>query len=315
MMKKNFLILLLFSIGVNAQINRFFYDYKYIPNTNDKTKSENKLMVLDIDKQKGSNYYTDKSHKLSDSLSKTNEEDPELKKLKSEVAGSDFKKITEVKSSITIGDDYDYRVIKQYPDYKTYLVKNISFDTYKIIEDQKIVWKIFPDKQKIGEFNAQKATTSFGGRQWTAWFTVDIPFQDGPYKFCGLPGLIVKIEDDTASHIMTLLGNKIVEENNEIKADENLPKNLASIVKGNEIEVTKEKFHKIEQDYKKDPSIGLKLLMGSLGNGANVQKVIIKEDGKPSEDKDINDVYKLIEKASKESEKNNNNPIELDLEK
>uniref|UniRef100_UPI002587EFBD GLPGLI family protein n=1 Tax=uncultured Chryseobacterium sp. TaxID=259322 RepID=UPI002587EFBD len=206
-------------------------------------------------------------------------------------------------------------VIKQYPDYKTYLVKNISFDTYKIIEDQKIVWKIFPDKQKIGEFNAQKATTSFGGRQWTAWFTVDIPFQDGPYKFCGLPGLIVKIEDDTASHIMTLLGNKIVEENNEIKADENLPKNLASIVKGNEIEVTKEKFHKIEQDYKKDPSIGLKLLMGSLGNGANVQKVIIKEDGKPSEDKDINDVYKLIEKASKESEKNNNNPIELDLEK
>lgn len=272
-------------------------------------------MVLDIDKQKGSNYYTDKSHKLSDSLSKTNEEDPELKKLKNEVAGSDFKKITEVKSSITIGDDYDYRVIKQYPDYKTYLVKNISFDTYKIIEDQKIVWKIFPDKQKIGEFNAQKATTSFGGRQWTAWFTVDIPFQDGPYKFCGLPGLIVKIEDDTASHIMTLVGNKIVEENNEIKADENLPKNLASIVKGNEIEVTKEKFHKIEQDYKKDPSIGLKLLMGSLGNGANVQKVIIKEDGKPSEDKDINDVYKLIEKASKESEKNNNNPIELDLEK
>ena len=105
MMKKNFLILLLFSIGVNAQINRFFYDYKYIPNTNDKTKSENKLMVLDIDKQKGSNYYTDKSHKLSDSLSKTNEEDPELKKLKSEVAGSDFKKITEVKSSITIGDE------------------------------------------------------------------------------------------------------------------------------------------------------------------------------------------------------------------
>ncbi|WP_409789344.1 GLPGLI family protein [Chryseobacterium hispalense] len=314
-MKKNFLILLLFSIGVNAQINRFFYDYKYIPNTNDKTKSENKLMVLDIDKQKGSNYYTDKSHKLSDSLSKTNEEDPELKKLKSEVAGSDFKKITEVKSSITIGDDYDYRVIKQYPDYKTYLVKNISFDTYKIIEDQKIVWKIFPDKQKIGEFNAQKATTSFGGRQWTAWFTVDIPFQDGPYKFCGLPGLIVKIEDDTVSHIMTLVGNKIVEENNEIKADENLPKNLASIVKGSEIEVTKEKFHKIEQDYKKDPSIGLKLLMGSLGNGANVQKVIIKEDGKPSEDKDINDVYKLIEKASKESEKNNNNPIELDLEK
>jgi GLPGLI family protein len=35
------------------------------------------------------------------------------------------------------------------------------------------------EKQKIGEYEAQKATTEFGGRQWTAWFTEAIPFPDG----------------------------------------------------------------------------------------------------------------------------------------
>ena len=46
-------------------------------------------------------------------------------------------------------------------------------------------------KKKIGEYEAQKATTEFGGRQWTVWFTEAIPFPDSTYKFSGL-GLIVK---------------------------------------------------------------------------------------------------------------------------
>ncbi|WP_313090330.1 GLPGLI family protein [Chryseobacterium flavum] len=56
-------------------------------------------------------------------------------------------------------------------------------------------WEILPDRQQIGEYRTQKATTEFGGRKWTAWFTTDLPYQDGPYKFGGLPGLIVKAED------------------------------------------------------------------------------------------------------------------------
>jgi GLPGLI family protein len=74
-------------------------------------------------------------------------------------------------------------------------------DKYKIKEDKKLEWKILPDQQKIGEYKVQKATTSFGGRDWTAWFTTDIPIQDGPYVFYGLPGLIVKIEDATGSTV------------------------------------------------------------------------------------------------------------------
>ncbi|RTZ46452.1 GLPGLI family protein [Chryseobacterium arthrosphaerae] len=42
-------------------------------------------------------------------------------------------------------------------------------------------------KKKNREFNTQKAVCDFAGRKWTAWFTADLPIQDGPYKFYGLP--------------------------------------------------------------------------------------------------------------------------------
>lgn len=57
-------------------------------------------------------------------------------------------------------------------------------------------WKLSNENKRVKELNLQKATTTWGGRNWTAWFTMDIPFQEGPYKFHGLPGLIVEIFDD-----------------------------------------------------------------------------------------------------------------------
>lgn len=56
-------------------------------------------------------------------------------------------------------------------------------------------WEIHLDTALINEFLCQKATLKWGGRKWIAWFTMDIPISDGPYKFCGLPGLIVSISD------------------------------------------------------------------------------------------------------------------------
>ena len=40
-----------------------------------------------------------------------------------------------------------------------------------------------------------KSCYQFRGRKWTAWFTQNIPIPEGPYKFSGLPGLIVEIYD------------------------------------------------------------------------------------------------------------------------
>lgn len=43
----------------------------------------------------------------------------------------------------------------------------------------------------------------YAGRNWTAWYTEDIPIQFGSYKFNGLPGLILEIYDDKEHYHFT----------------------------------------------------------------------------------------------------------------
>lgn len=59
-----------------------------------------------------------------------------------------------------------------------------------------INWNIIPEYKQIGNFNVQKATTSFRGRNYVAWFAPEIPISIGPWKFHGLPGLIIEIKDE-----------------------------------------------------------------------------------------------------------------------
>jgi GLPGLI family protein len=54
--------------------------------------------------------------------------------------------------------------------------------------------------KNIGGYKCQEAKTRLGGRSFTAWYTTEIPLSDGPYKFQGLPGLILEAYDDTKEH-------------------------------------------------------------------------------------------------------------------
>lgn len=299
---KNYILLFLFlSVFTNAQINRFFYDYKFIPDSNNKEDVKNEMMYLDIDKN-GSNYYS-RTKFVADSTSRADIE----KQIKS------FSGNISVNRRESPGQ-VSFKVTKNYPDFGTYLFRSIATDQYKIKEDQKPEWKILSDKQKIGEYNAQKATTNFGGREWIAWFSTDIPFQDGPYKFYGLPGLIVKIEDTTGSHIMTLIGNKKVEAPAATEKELEMPQNMRVYgMGGKEIEVSEDQFRKAWKAYVNDPTKNMREMMMRNTDNSKVSFKVKTSDGK--EISDPNQVFREMEKRTKETLAKNNNPIEPDLVK
>lgn len=76
------------------------------------------------------------------------------------------------------------------------LIKNRDIGFYYVKDSiPKINWTILTETKKIGRFDCNKAICSFRGRDYTAWFTLEIPLPYGPWKLQGLPGLILEAYD------------------------------------------------------------------------------------------------------------------------
>lgn len=98
--------------------------------------------------------------------------------------------------------------------------KNLNTKTSKIIfrsiltgpiyqyeEDSNLMdWTLRPEKKKILSYSCQRATTNFRGRDYEAWFTNDIPISNGPWKFGGLPGLILSIKEIQDNFVFECIG-------------------------------------------------------------------------------------------------------------
>ena len=279
--------LLLLGLMVSAQetANRFFYELSFKPKK-DSAKIEKVMTTLDITKDKS--LYRDFTLVAQDSILKVEVEAMQK-------AGV-FKDIS--KSFKT--PKFSEKIYKFYPEMKIqYMEKIVNGFTPQNIaynEDVNFNWSILSDKVKIGTYTTQKATTEFGGRKWTAWFSTDIPFQDGPYKFYGLPGLIVKIEDDGGNYSWELKGNKKIENFSDITYAETI-----SGSGGKTLEMPREKFEKTFNEFKKDPFSSMRPLMNPEMMSKNI----------PGMNMTVADAVKKQEQAYKDFFNANDNPIEI----
>ncbi|HTM97948.1 MAG TPA: GLPGLI family protein [Pedobacter sp.] len=196
-MKSIFTILIAYSasLTVHAQnpdkaLARVRYSFSHIQDTTQKDKpyTENMLLVIG----KNASVYTSYD-KINRNLEMEKQVQEQLKNqagmnnvsIKIGNPGSPGKQTTPL--------DYFF-----YAKENKFFTKERIFNNYLIEEDAPTInWKITKDTASFSGIKCQKAIANFKGRIWTAWFAPDMPFQSGPWKLNGLPGLIIEAVDQT----------------------------------------------------------------------------------------------------------------------
>lgn len=92
---------------------------------------------------------------------------------------------------------YGSFIYKNYPAGRLTETQYFNMENWAYEEDwEKPEWEITDETKDILGYQCFKAIADFRGRRWTAWFAPEIPVQDGPWKLCGLPGLILEAGDN-----------------------------------------------------------------------------------------------------------------------
>ncbi|GAA3936575.1 hypothetical protein GCM10022406_20990 [Hymenobacter algoricola] len=100
---------------------------------------------------------------------------------------------------------FKYKIYKQAASGRVHYYDQIGQALYSYEEPAPLLrWTITSATSTIAGYACQRASTTFAGRQFEAWFTREIPVAEGPYKFSGLPGLIVKISDTRHYYVFEL---------------------------------------------------------------------------------------------------------------
>lgn len=177
---------------------------------------------------------------------------------------------------------FSFTIIQSNENIQYFNLVAMSILTYKepIIKN----WKLIDGTKVINTFNCKKAEVTFKGRNWIAWYSPEIPLPYGPYKFSGLPGLIVKIADDKEEYDFELVKSV---SNSELKGR---LININESRYSNAIETTPLKFEQTLKNATNNP----------LGALANTDTTIIQGQ-------------EIIRQRQKEREMNRKyeNPIEL----
>lgn len=163
-------------------IGEVVYDFYHITDTTQPGKVYNEKMALIFGKES------------SEYLSQTNREQEEYRKEKIAEA--------EQMGSHTVNLGVVRKVTKSYlfsfPNIdKLFILTQFRQNKY-LVQDSlpKINWKITRETKYIKNYKCQQAIGYWRGRNYTAWFSTDLPYFYGPWKLNGLPGLILEAKDD-----------------------------------------------------------------------------------------------------------------------
>lgn len=257
---------------VNSQIKlkdtlnyELTYDYSYQENKTDTLNIKSELMVLKV--AKNFSYFINYNNmKLREMYSK------------SKLAGNIPKYRSRGKTRLL------FTIIKDYEMNQLSFSDRIGPDYYYYTKPlNQFVWKLENEQKEIMGYQCKKATTNFAGRDYVAWYSVEIPISDGPYKFNGLPGLIFSIYDTDKHYVYNL---KNIEKVNSFfnTKDEFF----------NHIKIDKSDFDELKNRYKKKPSSmmnsgGLKFPKELLDKADKRAKEKLKYENNPMELKDDNE--------------------------
>lgn len=105
------------------------------------------------------------------------------------------------------GGAVTYRIYKNYPSGKVSTFDQMGINKYRCEEDnEKPQWALHADTATILSYKCQKATCRFKGRSYEAWYTLEVPISEGPWKLTGLPGLIIKASDKSGAYTFECSG-------------------------------------------------------------------------------------------------------------
>ena len=255
-MKYTLLFLLLSTFCFSQKVS-FIYDVRYKVRSQESEKPISETMVLDI--ENSNSIFRQSIDKKTDSLAQINEN-----------------------VLFNMGVENQFYVKKNGSD--NYVIKLITYlqNNYTLPISEILNWKILSDQKLIGKYKCQNAEVNYGGRKWTAWFSTELRFNDGPYIFHGLPGLIISIEDEKKDYVFNLIEVKKLGELFDVRSK---TKNIDW-----------EQYEKLAKSYYNDP-MDLNSQLGKYFSLTDVK----------GEKMDLNQFIKTRQRDIKA----NDNPIEL----
>lgn len=124
-----------------------------------------------------------------------------------------------------------------------------------------IDWELTEGERTILGYACRRARCTFRGRSYEAWYAPEIAVSAGPWKFGGLPGLILAIRDD--SGVLDLEATGVEQRIEPIRMTER-----------NYMKTNRRKYLELKQRAMTDP-------VGYLTGNSNVRMTIKSEDGTP----------------------------------